>query len=71
MKAERQRIKKQLAVVLAVAVLGAAVTGALLTWDQRTAPPPERVVTIYRTHGCTCAFPLAESLTVASQAIRK
>ena len=65
MKTAQPGIKKQLTVTIVIAVLGAAVVGALLTWEQRSAPPPDRAVTIYRAHGCTCAFALAESLTAA------
>ena len=57
--------KKQLAVVFGVALLGAMVTAAVLTFDHLFGPPPEQVVTIHRTHGCTCAFVLANSLRAA------
>ena len=35
-----------------------------------SAPPPERTVTIYRTHGCSCAFAFAKSLTAAGFEVR-
>lgn len=45
------------------AVLAAGVFGAVLvSWEQLFPIPPARLVKIYRTHGCRCAFALADSL---------
>ena len=47
-----------LAAVLAVGVFGAV----LVSWEQLFPIPPERLIKIYRSHGCRCAFALADSL---------
>jgi len=57
--------EKQLVFVLAAALAGAAIIVAIVKLEQALAPPPEQVVTIYRTHGCKCAFTFVDSLEAA------
>jgi len=61
--------EKQLGLVFAIALAGAAIVVAIVKPEQAFAPPPERVVTIYRTHGCICAFTLTDSLEAAGFAV--
>jgi len=63
-------IEKQLGIVVAIALLGAAITAAVVSVEHRFAPAPERQVTIYRTHGCKCAFTFARSLQAAGFDVR-
>ena len=63
-------LEKQLVMVFAVALLGAMVTAAVLSFEHLFGPPPEQRVTIHRTHGCICAFTLADSLEAAGFEVR-
>lgn len=69
-KRRRPSLEKQLAVVFGIALLGATVTAAVLSLEHLFGPPPERLVTIHRTHGCICAFTLADSLKAAGFEVR-
>lgn len=66
----RPSLEKQLAVVFGVALVGATLTAAVLTFERFFGPPSEQLVTIHRTHGCRCAFALANSLTAAGFRVR-
>jgi hypothetical protein len=66
----RPSLEKQLAVVFGVALLGAAATAAVLSFEHLFGPPPEQLVTIHRTHGCNCAFTLVSSLRAAGFEVR-
>lgn len=70
MKAKRPTLRKQLGILFAVAFSGTAIIGSVVIWEERTAPPPERVVRIYGTHGCTCVIAFAQSLTAAGYDVR-
>ena len=67
----RPNAAKQLRLVVA-AVLSVGVFAALLvSWEQLfPTPPPERLIKIYRTHGCRCAFALADSLKADGFVVR-
>ena len=56
--------------VFALALFGAAVTVVALNLEHFFATPPEQLVDIYRTHGCTCAFVWADSLRKAGFKVR-
>jgi hypothetical protein len=53
-----------------VALFAGAVTAVLVSWDQLFPVPPERLVKIYRTHGCRCVFNLANSLKAEGFVVR-
>mgnify|MGYP001143823547 CR=1 FL=1 len=61
-KAPQWSLAKQLRLVLAVSVLVAAIAAIMIGWEQLSPIPPERLVKVYRTHGCRCAFAWAKSL---------
>lgn len=61
-KTQPPDLAKQLRIVLAAALFAGAVTAVLVGWEHLFPTPPERLVKIYRTHGCRCAFNLADSL---------
>lgn len=69
-KQRRPSLKKQLAIVFGIALLGATVTAAVLSFEHLFGPPPEQRVTVHRTHGCICAFTLADSLKAAGFEVR-
>lgn len=56
--------------MLAVTLFAGAVTAVLAGWDRLFPIPPERLVKIYRTHGCRCAFNLAASLKTEGFVVR-
>lgn len=70
MKAKRPSLRKQLGIVAAVAFAGAAVAGLIVAWEAVFSPPPERLVKIYRVHGCTCAFTFADALRGAGYSVQ-
>ncbi|HYM36435.1 MAG TPA: DUF411 domain-containing protein [Steroidobacteraceae bacterium] len=60
--AAQPNIAKELRVVVySTLFLGAAV-GGLIIWDQLFPTPADRLVTVYRVHGCTCVFGWAKAL---------
>lgn len=69
-KASKSSLKKQLLIVVAVALAFGAVSMVLLSWEHLFPIPPERLVKIYRTHGCRCAFAFADSLRAEGFVVR-
>lgn len=61
-KASRPNLARQLRIVLVVTVVVGVVAAVMASWDQLFPIPPERLVKIYRLHGCRCAFNFAEAL---------
>lgn len=59
-------------VARAVVVVGTAVAGAFLVmWLAITSQPTDdKVVAVYRTHGCTCVFSWVEDLRAAGFVVR-
>ena len=61
---------KQLRIAI-VAVLLVGIVGALLvSWEQLFPIPPARLVKLYRTHGCRCAFAFADTLKAQGFVVR-
>lgn len=58
----RQRITRDLRVVVAASVFVSAIVGGLIVWQRLFPIPPERLVEVYRTHGCRCVFGWVKSL---------
>ena len=58
----RQLARRQLYAVAAIALLGAAIAALLVFWEQKAAISQERLVSIYRKHGCVCALEWKRSL---------
>ena len=57
--------------LVSAALLSVGVFGALLvSWEQLLPTPPERLIKIYRIHGCRCAFALADSLKADGFVVR-
>lgn len=63
-------LAKQLRIVLAAALLAGVVVVVLGAWEHLFPTPPERLVKIYRTHGCTCAFVFADALEAEGFIVR-
>lgn len=63
-------LAKQLRIVVAAALLAGVVVVVLGAWDRLFPTPPERLVKIYRTHGCTCAFVFADALEAEGFIVR-
>lgn len=64
------RLAKQLRIVLAAALSVGVFGAVLVSWEQLFPVPPERLVKIYRTHGCRCAFAWADSLKAEGFVVR-
>lgn len=69
-KAPPRNLAKELRLVVAVALLVGLIAAGLLLWEQLFPIPPEQLVKIYRTHGCGCAFNLADSLEAQGFVVR-
>lgn len=69
-KEERQDLAKQLRIVAAVSVLGAATVGLLVAWEQWSSVPPEQLVKVYRVHGCRCVFEWVKSLEAEGYTVK-
>lgn len=70
LKGSSWSLTTQLRVVLATALFGSLIVAAIVSWEQWFPTPPERLVKIYRTHGCRCAFVFADSLKAAGFEVR-
>lgn len=68
--AERKDLRGRLRIAVVVSVLVAVIGGVLGNWDYLFGIPPERVVNIYRVHGCQCAFTWKRSLENAGYTVR-
>lgn len=64
------RLRTKLLLCLGVAVLGAAIAGISVLWDQRHTVPSEKFVKVYREHGCTCVFAWVRSLEAEGYTVR-
>lgn len=64
------RLRTKLGLCLGVAVFGAAITGVGIQWDQRHTVPAEKLVKVYRKHGCTCVFAWVKSLEADGYIVR-
>lgn len=62
-------LKRQLLIVFAAAFATGGFAVLLGVWEQLSVPP-ERLVNIYRKHGCRCAFELADSLKAEGFVVR-
>lgn len=69
-KLPQPNLAKQLRIVLAATLLVGVVGAVLVTWEQLFPIPPEQLVKIYRTHGCRCAFTLADALEAEGFVVR-
>lgn len=69
-KDEPQNLAKQLRLVAAVSVLGAAAVGLLVAWEQWSSVPPEQLVKVYRVHGCRCVFEWVKSLEAEGYTVK-
>lgn len=69
-KAQQPNLARQLRIVFAATLLVGAVGAVVVSWEQLFPVPPERLVKIYRTHGCRCAFNLADSLKAEGFIVR-
>ena len=67
---DRQRLSKRLRIALGIAVSAGLVAGALGYWDRLTGGTPDKVVNVYRTHSCECAFDWARELRRDGYAVR-
>jgi len=63
-------LAKQLRIVAAVSVTVAVTIGVMASWDQLFPIPAERLVKVYRVHGCTCAFDWAKTLEAAGFTVK-
>jgi hypothetical protein len=69
-KMEAQKLAKQLRIVAAVSVLGAASVGLMNAWEHWFPIPSERLVKVYRIHGCRCVFNWVKSLEEAGFSVK-
>ncbi len=69
-KESRRDLARQLRIVLGVALLAAAIGGVLAVWDPLFGVAPERLIQVYRTHGCRCVFGWAETLEAEGFVVR-
>jgi hypothetical protein len=63
-------LAKQLRTVAAVSVTVAVTIGVMASWDQLFPIPAERLVKVYRVHGCTCVFDWAKTLEAAGFTVK-
>jgi len=63
-------VAKGLRVVFALSVFAALLAGVLDNWDSLFGPAPQRLVEVYRTHGCRCAFGWARALQAQGFVVR-
>ncbi|WP_293860877.1 DUF411 domain-containing protein [Steroidobacter sp.] len=63
-------MRRRLRIAVVVSVLVAVIGGVLGNWDHLFGIPPERVVNIYRVHGCQCAFAWKRALEAAGYTVR-
>ena len=68
--AEQAALRRHLRIALALSMLAAGVAGALVQWDALLGNAPERVINIYRMHGCKCAFAWAKTLESQGYIVR-
>lgn len=57
-------------VFVAAILVFAAITGIMAIWEQLFQGPTDRIVSVYRTHGCTCAYAWARSLEAEGFVVR-
>lgn len=69
-KTSQPSLVRQLRIVFAATLLVGAIGAVVVSWEQLFPVPPERLVKIYRTHGCRCAFNLANSLKAEGFVVR-
>lgn len=68
--AVQAELTRRLRIAVALSALAAIVAGVLVQWDALLGHAPERVINIYRTHGCKCAFEWAKTLEAHGYIVR-
>ena len=61
-RASDQRLIRHLRIALGISVFAGITAGALGYWDQFSGATPDKIVTVYRVHGCRCVFAWASAL---------
>ena len=61
---------RSLAIVASCAALAAGIAGVLSYCDALMGVPPEKLVTVYRTHGCQCAYSWSRELEARGYWVR-
>lgn len=69
-KIEIKRLRRRLFIGMCVAMVFAAIAGGLSWWDASHEVPAEKLVTVYRVHGCRCAFTWARTLEAKGFTVR-
>ncbi len=69
-KIETKGLRRQLFIGMGVAILFAATAGGLSWWDAWHEVPAEKLVAVYRVHGCRCAFTWARTLEASGFTVR-
>lgn len=67
---DRENFVKQAWIVLGACALVGVSIGGWLIWERVFPTQPERVINIYRLHGCGCTFAWARSLQAAGWEVR-
>lgn len=61
---------KQLRIAITAVLLFGIVGALVVSWEHLFPIPPARLVMLYRTHGCRCAFTLADTLEAQGFVVR-
>jgi hypothetical protein len=67
---DQKHLRKKLWVVASVAMIAATIVALLTVLEAKAPPPKERLVSLYRTHGCACAFVWKRSIELAGFKVR-
>lgn len=61
---------KQLRIAIVAVLLVGIVGAVVVSWERLFPIPPARLVKLYRTHGCRCAFAFADTLEAQGFVVR-
>ena len=66
----RASFRRQLGIVIAATLLFGAIGAIVVNWEYLFPVDAERLVTVYRIHGCRCALNLADDLKAEGFVVR-